>query len=85
MDIMEYLLAQYPILVYIIGGLAIAISAYAGYVKLTKGKEDDARWNKIKNHKIAGPLIRLILRESKELQEKRDQEQAAEESSEKKE
>ena len=69
MDILEYLIAQYPILVYIIGGLALAISTYAGYVKLTKGKADDARWDKIKNHKIAGPVIRLILRESKELQD----------------
>jgi len=60
MDFISYLTETYPALTYILGGLAIAITAYAGYVKLTPNKEDDKRWEEIKSSRIFGPLIRLI-------------------------
>ena len=60
MDLLDYLLKQYPVLIYVIGGLGIVVSAYSGYVRLTKKKSDDAQWEKIKNHKIWGPLIRIV-------------------------
>jgi len=64
MDLLSYFLEEYPALAYITGGLAIAIGAYAGYVKLTPNKEDDKKWAKIKASRVWGPLIRLVSRTS---------------------
>jgi len=69
MDLLPYLSTQYPWLVYVIGGLSLAIAAYGGYVKLTPSKKDDERWAKIKNSKVLGTLIRLITRAKKESSE----------------
>ena len=71
MDIMEYLMMQYPWLLYVLGGLGIAVAGYGLYVKLTPGKEDDKRWEKIKSHKIFGPLIRIVSRQKDVLVEQK--------------
>ncbi len=65
MDLLSYLTTQYPALLYIIGGLGIGVVAYGSYVKLTPNKDDDEAWEKIKQHKIWGALIRLVSKSQK--------------------